>query len=331
MFRPMVSWQRMQTPLITDKYSVIIGTPIGLMDVLTANLQCIARQDLDRLQEIIVVIDSLKNVGLSQSLQSQFASLPLSVRFMSRAQMCGVRLASIIAKPAWIKCWLSWTIGISHATTRTVILHDLDALPIKRTFFRDRFIRFLDSNSNFLGARYYSGNGVVPDDCLAVTFELVFNAECVRMNAHPTDLYNQVSLLRDRRVEFDTFLWVQRHIGGVKVNAWPDDDLVHPSQMICQHVEFVENGKLLSTDRHNLLLIPFYASVGGDDSLLERLCSEIESVEFDGTIDYQGRRLSISSLAIQHREWICNLAEKIDKGVFSQIRPSTQRFVRLIR
>lgn len=329
LFRSRVDW-RVSTELCGNRYTLIIGCPVGLIDVLKANLFCLSRLEHANLKSVIVVFDCEHDPNLREGLSKSFPDLPLEIGFMDFQDISSLHRAGLFAKPAWLKCWLKWVRGIERSKTSCVVLHDLDALILRPDFFESRFATYQSHASNFLGVTFYRGNGITEEDRVSTTFELFLNAEKVRSEFHAVDAFNRVSKLGKRLVDFDTFLWIQNQLRGIETIPATHQEMVHPSQMICQYVEFVERGRLLSRTQHNLLILPIYASIGGNDHWIEQLCVDIEHPDFDGAIPFLGRQLPIATLTQEHVQWIRKQTELLESTLFGNLRPLTSRLLNLL-
>ncbi len=235
---------------------MIIGCPYDLLDVLKANLHCLAQQNFRRLLEIVVVIENGRDRELNVVLLKQFPMLPIRVISLSPESNTFDLSRSLFAKPAWLKCWLKWVVGISSSRAEAVVLHDLDACILNSNFFEERYDLFKDSRQSFSGLAYYKANGLCENDQLITTFEMFFSGRTVRERFVPTDAFNRVVRLGRDWWNSTRFLWIQHVLGGSRMAPIDANDMVHPSQMICQYVEFIERGRLLSQTRHNLLILP---------------------------------------------------------------------------
>lgn len=296
MIRPLVSWEPMRDPI--DGYTVIIGCTERLMSMLWANLLLLNKLDLTGCDKVILVVDCLEEEIKSEWREKAREVAPnLNIEFVgyTKAQY---RVAKRIDW-GWVYAWLNWSLGIARTRTRHAFLHDFDALLLSRTAIVDRWREIKRLNVHYLGVGFYEGRGVLPSDRLVRTFEMMFDASFVRERCEPLELFNLTGRIGDREVEFDTFLFAQRKIGRGEVMPLPGAELVHPSQMICQFVDF-RAGRAVP-DRHNLLMIPYYNALGGEVETLRRLTEELRS---GGAVSLWGRELKPDAIPKTHAEWM---------------------------
>ena len=206
----LTQWQPLDHP--EEGYSIIIGCNTRLARMLGCNLKYLARQNLTHLDRILIILDRPRDEmadDIEPVIRSRFPRLPLEVVYTKMQR----RICSTIRWP-WVRSWLSWSIGIGRLNTRYGFLHDFDAMLLRPDIIEERFRAIRERGHQYIGVRFYDGNGVVPEDELATTFELMFDAQFVRQAFAPLNyLFNQVARFKGRRVEFDTFLYAQSRHG----------------------------------------------------------------------------------------------------------------------
>lgn len=322
LLRPLVSWRPMAAPL--EGYSVVLGCTKPLAEMLSANLLMLSRQDLSHLGEVIVVIDCLRDAlpeGFERKLRERYPDLPLRVMCYSPRQ---VKVAGMIGW-AWVYSWMSWCIGIAAAQTRYVVLHDFDAMLIRPDVLRERYEQLRHQPIDYLGVRYYSGNGVMDSDGLVTTFEMMFDCSFVRHHFRPIDLFNQVCRWRGRTVDFDTFLYAQSRLGRTEVMPLEEGDMVHPSQMICQFTELM-NGRELNPTRSSLLLIPYFLSVGGSNVLMQSITRQLSRNGNGGVVDFYGAHLHLGRLSLTHAQWLAMQAQRLEEALHGSVRSGVRAY-----
>jgi hypothetical protein len=186
-------------------------------------------------------------------------------------------------------------------------------------------IRRLDCQ--YLGIVDYEGNGVARADGLAATIELVIDARFVRRTFRPIEIFNHVAMYRGRRADFDTFLYAQTRAGRSESIPVGLDDLVHPSQMICQYAYMRQGDRRLVLDKNNLMLIPYFIAVGGDLRLMGELTAQMEGGDRSGRVRLYERSLDLGPLEPVHLDWIVTQARHLDRALFGQVRPEVGRYL----
>lgn len=321
--RTVVRWRPLAKP--TEGYTVLIGVNHGLVPMLGANLAMLARQDNANLDTVIVIINRTRETmdgdAIEASYRERFPKLPLKFVFFSRWQEA---VSSRIGW-AWVYSWLCWSVGISVTETRYAILHDFDALLIGEQVLEERYQLIRERDDDYVGIRYYRGNGIEESDRLVTTFEMIFDAAYVRKRFWPVQLFNHVCVHNGRTVDFDTFLYAQSRDGKGSVKAIEADDMVHPSQMICQFVELTERSRELSPGKSNLLMVPYYLYIAGETKALEEILTDLEKKKGQG-LPFFGRLLELNRLSGEHSQWMRTQAERVELAISGEVREPVQRY-----
>jgi hypothetical protein len=321
--RNLVQWQPLTNP--EPGYTVVIGCMRALAPVARANLTLIGQMQLEHMREIIAVFDCTEDqippdiVALIDSLRKTH---PIRLLSYSREQ---ARIAAQL-KWGWVYAWLSWCLGIAAARTRHVILHDLDALPVNPRLFDVRYAQALAVGSKFHGSRWYQGNGVDASMQLAVTFELVLDAQHLRSRFDAFDGFNHVALVDGTYIDFDTFLYIQSRSDTRTVDVLPESDLVHPSQMICQFTDFVAGRNDFRASNHNLMMLPYYAFLGGDAKALDTIgaqCAEPGA----RSVPFAGKSLSIAGIEPSLWAWHEKQIRRMEHALHGRTRPEVEQYL----
>ncbi len=314
---PLVSWQPLDNP--TPGYTVLVGCNRNLGGLLMANLAALARQERANLREVILTIDgSEQEVGFNIVERAKQAAPGLPVRVIHYTD----RQRSVTRKIdwGWVYAWLSWCIGIGHTTTRYAMLHDFDALLLRPDVLEERFREIQARKVEYLGIAYHAGGGTQESDRLCRTFELMFDAQFVRSQNKPIDLFNTMRWMGGRRVEFDTFLNAQYLAGTRDIIPLPEAHMVHPSQMICQFVDH-RQGRGTKVN-NNLLMIPYYEFLGGDPTLLNDVTAQLARSK---AVTLWGKPIDVHAMAQEHRAWMLKQASRMEDSL-GGIRPEVARY-----
>jgi hypothetical protein len=321
LIRGLVDWAPLPSPL--PGYTVVIGCNSALLRMLACNLQFLARQDLRSADRILVVVDrpraSLVD-DAEDSLRARFPSLPLEFLHYTPRQR---QVCDLIGWP-WVQSWLSWSIGIARSRTRYGFLHDFDAMLLRPDVLEAHHRAIQARGHEYLGVQRYAGNGIVPDDGLATTFELSFDLAHVRRALRPIDLFNEVTRFKGRRVDLDTFLHAQLLSGTASILPLGDDDMVHTSQLIC-HFEDLRFGRRRVPETNNLMIIPYFLFAGGEPAALADMTRQLT----DGTgrsVDLLGNRLDLTGLPAGHARWIAGEAFRVERALAGGVRPEVTRY-----
>jgi hypothetical protein len=325
LLRTLLEWKRLDDP--QDGYTIIIGCSGRLLPVARANLAMLRLQDLTGLRAILLVIDETQE-KLGQpsldALRSDFSDLPLKVIFYSKRQKRIARLVNW----AWVYSWLSWSIGISRTETRYAILHDLDSMLIAPRILRERYEAIVRRSDQYVGERFYEGNGVLPEYQLAATYEFVFDVPFVRDHFRPIDLFNHVATRSGRSIDYDTFLWAQHQCGRASVLRIPEEDMVHPSQMICQFAELAYRGRQPSR-APNIVLLPYLFFLGGDRDAMQRVVGYARPKL--GRMPFFGTELELARVDESHAAWLEKQAARLEVAIHGHVRPEVQEYFAAVR
>jgi hypothetical protein len=287
-----------------------------------ANLACLLNQDLGNLAETILVFDGSRNPDLEARVTREFPRLRCRFLYYSPFQ----RFLTRLVRWPWINSWLSWSKAIAAVTTRYAVLHDFDAMLLHPSFLDTRYRQIRAGGCEYLGVRYYSGLGILPEDGLVTTFELFFDCRFVRETFRPIDLFNHVSMWRGRSVEFDTFLFAQSQAGRTRVIPADLDTMVHPSQLICQFAYHQNGDPRLPAATNNLMILPYFLAVGGDPSPMHALTVSM-SRDSSGWVTFFRRPLKVCALSQAHVKWIVKQITHLETALFGQVRPEVQAYL----
>lgn len=320
LIRPLISWKRLDTPAVG--YTILIGCTQRLVSMIWANLSMLDRCDLTGCDQVLIGIDSLPGeLGIDLDARAKEVAPHLNVRFLYYTPL-QAKVTRLI-NWGWIYSWLNWSKGIAQTRTRYAFLHDFDALLLDPRIIRDRWDLIRSMNIEYLGHSYYDGHGVSPADKMVTTFELMFDAQNVRNNHKPIELFNTMARFKGRRVEFDTFLNAQSKGGKRFSTPIAREDMVHPSEMIVQFVDF-NAGRDRTPAKNNLMMIAYYQAVGGDFALLDDLSAQMASGK--RVVTLWGRPLDLSKMSWIHADWLRGQGFQVEEHLGHGVRPQVRKF-----
>lgn len=319
--RGVVSWEPMREP--SAGYTLVIAAMRQLWPVAAANLRLISKMRTPSMREVIVVFDGEAGEVPSaiRDLTADLERQGLRIRILgySREQASVARAIQW----GWVYSWMSWSIGIGAATTRRVLLHDLDALPIDADLFERLFWASEQADAQFQGIRHYSGNGVHTGMNLVTTFEMVLDAKWIRENAEPLDGFNQVRLVDGRYVDFDTWLAVQRQAPRRRVEPISETAMVHPSQLICQFTDHLagRGGRTSSTNR--LPILAYFVHLGDPSFSLGDLAVATAD-PLRRSVPLWGRATDLASIPADAWAWMEKQIRRLEQHLFGSTRPEIE-------
>ncbi|NIR28433.1 MAG: hypothetical protein GWN84_03730 [Gammaproteobacteria bacterium] len=316
----LVSWRKQDKP--EEGYTVIIGCLSSLPALIIANLRRLACQETEHLREVLLVVDGDGPPDLNERVAGALGAIPYRIIKYSALQSSVTRL---IRSP-WVNLWLSWAQGIAETQTRHAVLHDLDAMLLKSDFLKQRYASIRKSRAHYQGVRYYSGNGVCGEDELVTTFEMFFDVSFVRARYKPIHLFNHVTFRRGRTVDFDTFLWVQAQGGEREIIGAGLEELVHPSQLICQFAYHVNGDRRVPIETHNLMLLPYFLFLGGETDPMARLTGEMGNAR-GSRVTFFGRDLELGCLRPAHVTWLAGQASHLERALYGDVRSEVRAYL----
>jgi len=260
------SWEPL--PSLESGCTAIIAMCSRIPYVLGANLDCLNRSQWKELKEVIITVDAEKGAlpdGFEDEIIQKFPQLKITFFYYNHQQ---AELSAKISDP-FIYSWLSWAICFNHVRTKTVLIHDYDALLLSSSALEKRYHAFLESGAKIQGITWYKTNGFVTEDHLATTFEAFADVNWIR-SFPPIKGYNKVAIFKGRKVDYDTYLDIQaNHTPENQRTMIPMslNEVVHPSQMITYYMRFRNSpGKLLPCSA--VTMIPFFHWLSGQENAM---------------------------------------------------------------
>ena len=318
-----VVWQ--PAAKLDDGYSIILACVSSLAPLAVANLRLCAKSNGPRLSEIIVVFDCLPgNVPqcVLEAIRELSDGIEIRVLTYTKHQH---RVARLLQN-GWVYSWMSWCIGIAHAKTRAVIIHDLDAMPIASGIFEQIYDNWLASKAEFCGIDHYQGNGVTLEMGLVRTYELALDSNYVRRRFRPIDLYNKTDWREGRIVKLDTMLHAQMQSPRRVVRRIDETQLVHPSQLICHYTGLISGRSDLSGKLHSLPMLPYFMYLGGDATGLDDVGQSLARPEAT-SVKLCGRSLRIDGIPPEQWAWMEKQIRRLEQTMFGETRAEVEKYL----
>ena len=298
----LITWRKPTDGELEPGCTALVGMCHHLPAVLLANLSCLGRNRWEELHEVIVVVDSVRGclpTGLEDRAAAAAGDLDVRFFYYSDEQ---ARRADRIKLP-YLYSWLSWAIAMKQCRTRTALLHDYDAL-ILNGRMRHRYDAFMASGARMQGIRWYEGNGIIPEDRLATTFEAFVDVSWVRQYP-PIRMFNKIARHRGRSVDFDTLLEMQANCTETcerTLEPMATDSLIHPSQMIHQFT-MARRYPGAALPVFSLPMVPFLAWVGGDSDALRDANRRITEANGKLVSFFEGVDVNFANLKVSEVAW----------------------------
>lgn len=222
---PWLHWSPMDRP--RAGFSIILGVPWALRNLLAVNLRFVERTDLRELYRIHIVFDRVAQGGRDvfvAQIVDRFPNLPLTFRF--HPAIPG-RFVELINQSKFYAS-MNWTLGLAQCETRYAVLHDFDLYPLVPQYFTSMVEAMRDQGLRFSGVEWTHFDGLDSSNALIGTWALGIDAAWLRQHYRPIDCFHTVDYISGRRFDLDAFTFLQsktpqRALVGVVTS----DDMVH--------------------------------------------------------------------------------------------------------
>lgn len=304
--RPAVSWDPPHR--LEDGCTAVIGMCHRLPGVLLGNLRCLLAVPWPELSRVVIVVDGPQGCVApeleAEAIALGSARVPVDVYYYSSEQ---ARLSESVRLP-YVFSWLSWSIAFGRCRTRHALIHDYDALVFGDTLAK-RYQAFANAKAAIQGIRWYSGNGIEPEDHLATTFEAFVDVGWIR-ERHPLAGFQKIGYRGGVSRDYDTLLHLQHVHTPIERRTtmpMPEESLVHPSQMIHQYTMFRRAPGAVQSCA-SIPMIPFFEFLSGDPRALRSAAERLEGAGQSGK-DKVVRLLgddtlvNLTELELGHVDW----------------------------
>jgi len=300
--------------------SIIIGMCHLLPEIILANLKCLEKFLWKEVDEIIVVVDSIKGC-LSDDLVDKARALcgDVSIEFCYYTKKQADVSEKI--KLPYVFAWLSWVIGVAKCKNKTFLIHDYDALIIDNSLSL-RYQQFIFDSAYMQGIKWYEGNGINATDKLATTFEAFVSKEWV-IKYKPIMMFHKIAIFNGVSKDYDILLYMQEFYSPIenrKKYEMSETSLMHPSQMIHQYTMFRRDPNI-AQPCYSFILIPFFEWLAGKNEMLIKTTKRIK--ERDGSlVDILGTGINYNLIKLNksHVDW--GLKQILQVCVSMEIEPN---------
>lgn len=321
----MTPWPALREPV--EGYSIILGAPWALRDLLSINLEFIARCETPRLVDVHVVFDRCFREGMpafERTTMDQWGGrLPLRFHHYPKATGRLVERANI----STFYNGLNIVTALSANRARAMILHDFDLYPTETAYFERLAEPVLAGGMRFAGVERTIYDGLTEADNIWGTWGLAMDAVWLRNTRKPAEIFHRRSTLPDgRRILLDPFSWLQ--LGTEKrtgVEAITLDHFCHVKNLCSTYLRLHSSKAIKVAWRlHYLLYLQDAAERGS--ARIEGLTEQMERAS--------GRRLEIEGLDIDFAgvdPTCANVLDRelreMDRALFGEVRPAVDRFI----
>jgi glycosyltransferase involved in cell wall biosynthesis len=328
LIRPLVNWLPLSDP--NNGYTIVIACHRRFPEMLQASLKLLYRDELPNLRETIIVIDGHSTDRLKIAEDQFLASFPkLNIRFIYQTWFQS-KICRFISW-GWVDCWLSYCTGLANSTTKVVMLHDMDAMIVKKGLIEGRYEQFMASNTDFMGYLWYNANGITPEMEICVIVEMFLNVQHLRAQFKPLDLFNRIGIHRGVKVDFDTLLYPQALSTKKIVRRIDEKEMVHPSQVISQFAYLADRRGYAPPEGNNMFFIPYFLFIAdGNHNKLKDIANSMSASASTKVIPFYGHRMNITHFSKEHFRWICKQIFRIEYSYAHEVRSDVSEYLKAI-
>ncbi|WP_432797422.1 hypothetical protein [Poriferisphaera sp. WC338] len=322
-----VGWKPIASAL--PGYSIIIPVVTPLEKILVPNLMFIERQAMPNLRSIIIVCDRPKEAmptDVESEALGKFASLPMEFVYWGKSH----RQLYKMMKHSHGAAWLSWCLGLAKVQTNHVFLHHFDAFHLRKDLIEERYQATLDGTESYVGCDFFEDDQLAASDGFVSTIELFMDAELVRKQLKPADLYRQVTKFRNRRLQFEVFTYAQAQAGSACKIPIQDDDMVHLGKVFHQYHQVMQRQNVLMPEFNNLPLLPYLLYVAGKPGVLTEHRDAYDKATTT-MVQIFDTEMDIEYLSHNHVNRMMTQAFAIEKEVVGTVRPEVSVYFDSIR
>jgi hypothetical protein len=277
------------------------------------------------LKEALVIVDNQDGTltgDLERRSGDACTNFPVRFLYYDRAQF---ETAERFCHP-WIFAWLSWCVGLAHCRTKHALLHDYDALVMSK-LLACRYEMFVESGQIIQGLKHFYAPGLSKEDGLACTTDAFVDVEWMR-SFPPIRHFNKAKTYKGRLLNYDTTLEVQhtelsRDQRGVV--PMPFEDLIHPSQMVCQFTDFRRfPGKALPC--FSIPVIPLYEYLSVGTEAVAHAISQLRN-RTSKCFPFlaEGLRVNFEKLDVANVDWC--LKQMVQACIGRKVEPFPELYV----
>ena len=315
--RPLMHWSPLESPV--PGYTIAVACHWRFPEMFEASLLFLAEQDLTGFHALICAFDAPKTPALEAAARRIASAHPtwrIEFLYQSRLQSAVLRRINW----GWVDCWLSYSKCLASARTQYVMLHDMDAMLLDRSFVRRRYECITEKRLQFLGVRWYTYNGLRESDRLLYVVEMMLDVQWLRAHCVPIDLFNKIHRFGDRRVDLDTLIFPQTLASAKMELPISGEQWVHPSQVISQFTYLAGRPGYAPPAANNLFFIPYFMHLAGHPLPLDELSARLSEAGGGSAVPFFGYTLDMRNLTREHHDWIRKQIEQLEAARFGRMR-----------
>lgn len=321
-FRVFLQWPSAEGK--DSSYSIMIGVPTVLKNLLPLNLLFIEKQKLNHLTEILIVFDRVYRSEYESDIeyiQKRFSHLP--IRFLFYPTFIG-RVVEFLNGPSWYNT-MNQICALSNCKTSHLIVHDFDLYPTRPDYFFELYSYTQENNLDIAGTEYSNFYGLNVTDNICGTWALCFNVASIRNRFKPYQLFHTWQWYRGELVLRDPTVRVQfLSPKRGKVPSLSPSDYCHVNNL-CSTALSVSKGKPFNIAwRFHLLIYLKYLNSESPDFIH---FSEQMNNANSATIEFEGRPVNFSDVHITCMNVLKTMVMQLETYLYESARENVILFL----
>jgi len=200
LLRPLLHWTPLTDP--APGYSIILGVPWHLRELLPVNLMFLARTDLANCHRIHVVFDRRHRPthdAVADEARRRYPELPLSFHHYPPVSGRIIEATNVSTFYNSMNC----AVALADLETRWAILHDFDLYPLVPEYFAEVHRQMMERDLRFCGLERTHFDGLTDADNVLGTWCLGMDAAWLREKYRPINIFHRVQRHRGRWTTLD--------------------------------------------------------------------------------------------------------------------------------
>jgi len=326
LLNPLMHWSHSNA--IKPGFSIILGTPVMLRELLPVNLEFIRHMDLQNCDRIHIVFDrrgSLQTEQYARQIITEFPDLPIATHF--HPNLPG-RIVEHANRSKFFAS-LNWVTGINACTTKYAILHDFDLYPHHRQFFQAIVSAMKAGGFRFSGSEHTPFDGLTKDDGLIGTWELGVDVEWLRLHYRPIDCFHAVKKVRGRWVDLDAFSAIQACTPerALAEGASPDN-FSHIKNLCSTYLKYNDGRPFILAWR--LHCVWYLQFLSGRKERLSEIVNLMLRADA-ATIEVDGKALDFSSVHVTCSNVLDKIVNQMDRFLHGEVRREVEEYLAATR
>jgi len=320
--RPFLSWTPLESP--DDGFSIILGTPWSLRELLSVNLRFVEMTDTAELKRIHIVFDRPAQPAgdaFIEEVRRRHPGLPLTFHFHPP------RAGWIVERIGESKFFasLNWVTGLAACTTRHAVLHDFDLYPLTPDLFTGVVEAMRRRDLRFSGTEHTTWDRLTEADALIGTWELGVDVQWLRRTRHPVDCFHAVARVNGRTVDLDSFSLIQSRTPERGLAEGLGRGSYAHVKNLCSTVLNLRKGRRVHV-AWRLHYLWYLEALSDQPERLEEATQAMERSS-DAHLTVNGSTHDFSGLHPTCANVLRNELTSMDRALFGQLRPQVARYL----